>query len=286
MKTKLLSEWLYEAGQRLAVCTDKPQLEAQVLAGHVLGHSRTWVLAHSDAVVSGNALEQLAQMIDRRLAGEPLPYLLGHWEFYGIDFVVTSAVLIPRPETELLVENALAWLRTHPGVYMADVGTGSGCIAVSVAQNCPDVEIYATDCSLQALRIASINIKNFGLNERIHVWQGDLLSAVNLKFNLVCANLPYIPSSTVKTLDVANHEPISALDGGEDGLDLIRALLADAPRWMAPGGLILLEIESGQGLAAIEAARNILPDARSEVVPDFAGLPRLLRVEYSGERLP
>lgn len=285
MKTNLLGAWLNDTGRRLAACADEPQLEAQVLAGHVLRRSRTWILAHQDEEISAVELEQLALMVNRRLSGEPLPYLLGHWEFYGVDFVVSPAVLIPRPETEFLVENALAWLQEHAGSHMADVGTGSGCIAVSVAQNCADVEIYATDSSPRALRIASINIKNYRLDERIHLWQGDLLSAVNFRFDLVCANLPYIPSSTVKTLDVANHEPISALDGGEDGLDLIRRLLTDSPRWMAPGGLMLLEIESGQRQTACEAVRKILPDASSEVLYDLAGLPRLLRVEYAGKGL-
>lgn len=285
MKTKLLSEWLNEAGQRLAACADEPNLEAQVLAGHVLRHSRTWVLSHQDTELSSEDAEQLSQMVERRLNGEPLPYLLGHWEFYGIDFMVSPAVLIPRPETELLVENALAWLSAHPGGSMADVGTGSGCIAVSVARNCAEVEIYATDCSSKALRIASINSKNYGYENRIHMWHGDLLSAVNFKFDLVCANLPYIPSSTVKALDVALHEPLSALDGGEDGLDLIRRLLADSPRWMAPGGLMLLEIESGQGQTALQTARDILPHASAEIVCDLAGLPRLLRVKFAGEGL-
>jgi release factor glutamine methyltransferase len=225
----------------------------------------------------------MENLIGRRLGGEPLPYILGYWEFYGLEFQVTSQVLIPRPETELLVEEALKWLRAHPGRRRAaDVGAGSGCISITLAQRVPDLRITALDTSRDALSVARHNASRLAPDRLIFLVQSDLLSAVNGPYDLVCANLPYIPSEILAGLEVSQHEPVLALDGGEFGLDLITRLLQSAPLWLADGGLLLLEIESGQGKIVPEIASQYLPQSRIQLLHDLAGHPRLVSIEKPG----
>lgn len=279
MTSNRLEAWLRTAVKTLTGIADNPLLEAQVLAGHVLQKPRTWLIAHPEKVLLPDEESQLNGYLARRVAGEPLPYLLGYWEFFGLDFMVTPDVLIPRPETELLVENALNWLKRNPNSRVVDVGTGSGCIAISIALNAPHAEILAVDISRPVLRIASNNIKRHQVDQRISLVQADLLTSFTGPFDLVCANLPYIPQAKLIELEVTKHEPRLALDGGVDGLVLVNRLLSDAPRWMATGGVMLLEIESGQGQSALDAAHHWLPMANLHILPDLAGLPRLLVVE-------
>ena len=175
-------------------------------------------------------------------------HLIGHWEFYGLDFGVTPAVLIPRPETELMVERAQAWLQQHPHLRRgADVGTGSGCIAISLAKQIKDLRVLAMDRSWEALQVARRNAVFHQVTERVAFVQGDLLTAVKGPFDLVCANLPYIPRSSLESLSVAHHEPRQALDGGSDGVSWIRQLIDDAPRWLSAPALMLLEMQYDQG---------------------------------------
>lgn len=251
-----------------------------MILSHVLGQPRASLLARPETGLAAGQAQQLDELLARRAAGEPLPYLIGHWEFYGLDFLVTPDVLIPRPETELLVEQALAWLRLHPGRRrVADVGTGSGCIAAAVALNAPDVHVLAVDRSLRALHVARENLLRHAVLGRVALAQMDLLNAAAGPLDLICANLPYIPSPTLDGLDVARHEPRAALDGGADGLDLVRRLLATAPRLVSPGGLLLLEVEAGHGESAPALARELLPRADVALLADLAGLPRLLRIQ-------
>jgi release factor glutamine methyltransferase len=285
--------------ERLVPLSDSPSLEAQVLLAHVLEKPRAWVLAHPEAELSAVQLEALDDALRRLEAGEPLPYVLGHWEFYGLDFALTPDVLIPRPETELLVEQALAWLRRRPPapLWAADVGTGSGCIAVSLAVHAPDLHVVATDLSRPALQTARRNALRHGVADRIHLVQSDLLSPFPLSpasranttspypltsissFSLLLSNLPYIPTETLAALPVASREPCLALDGGPDGLSLLRRLLEQAPSRLAPGGLLLLEIEAGQGAAALDLARQAFPGAEVRLLEDLAGRDRVVRVE-------
>lgn len=272
--------WLAYARRRLAAVSDTPLQEAQVILSHVLDLPRASLLARPETELADEQARRLEDYLRRRADGEPLPYLIGHWEFYGLDFLVTPDVLIPRPETELMVEQALDWLRLHPARRRAvDVGTGSGCIAAAVAVNVTDVRLLAVDRSLRALRVAQQNLSRHAMPGQVALAQMDLLEAVAGPLDLVCANLPYIPSSTLNGLDVAHHEPRAALDGGADGLDLVRRLLASMPRLIAPGGLILLEVEAGHGHAAPAIARALLPRAAVDLLPDLAGRPRLLRIE-------
>lgn len=279
MTNKPLREWLKTAIGELSRISDEAVLEAQVLCGHVLGKTRSWVLAHDDFEPGAEDETRLNGVLKRRLAGEPLPYITGERAFYGLDFIVSPAVLIPRPETEMLVDEALKWMRLHRAEKVADVGTGSGCIAVSIAKNLPEAHVWGVDRSREALRIAGANIKRYGLQERVLLWQGELLEATSGSFDVVCANLPYIPSGTVDELAVAKFEPRLALDGGADGLDLIRWLLRDAKRWLAAGGLMLLEIERGQGETGLQAAQEEFGYANVRLLNDLAGLPRLLCIE-------
>ena len=269
---------------------ETPALDAQVLLAHVLGKNRAWVMAHPEAQLTPEQESALETAIAQRQAGTPLPYILGEWEFFGLDFEVTPDVLIPRPETELLIETALAWLRTHPQhVYrFLDVGTGSGCIAVTLAVHVPRARIVATDISPAALAVAFGNAVKHGVEERIDFVEADLLPVDNGQWttdgglstiNLIAANLPYIPDETLIELDVYTHEPALALDGGPDGLDLIRRLLALIAGKMDAGSLVLFEIENRQGAAAHLLARAAFPNAEIFIKKDLAGHDRLLVIE-------
>lgn len=271
---------LSQIRSRLERQSETAALDAQVLLAHILDKPRAWVLAHPEAPLSPEQAEDLARALARLENGEPLPYILGHWEFFGLDFRVTPAALIPRPETELLVERALEWLRQHPERRLAaDVGAGTGCIAVALAMHVPDLRLLVCDRSLEALRVAQENIRRHRVQERAFCLQADLLPALGRKIDLICANLPYIPSATLRTLSVARWEPTLALDGGPDGLSLIGRLLELAPLALAPGGLALLEIEATQGTAALQLARTAFPAAQVELFPDLAGRDRLISIQ-------
>jgi release factor glutamine methyltransferase len=270
---------LYQVRSRLEEQSETAALDAQVLLAHVVGKPRSWVLAHPDLVLTSEQAENLETALIRLEAGEPLPYVLGHWEFFGLDFWVTPATLIPRPETELLVERAIEWLREHPGCRFAvDSGAGTGCIAISLAAHILDLHLLACDIFKDALLVAQRNIHRHGVQGRVACLQADLLPAVGRKIDLICANLPYVPSGTLKELRVSHWEPIQALDGGPDGLSVIRRLLMDAPETLAPGGLILLEIEATQGAPALQLARSAFPNASVELICDLAGRDRLISI--------
>jgi release factor glutamine methyltransferase len=251
-----------------------------VLLAHLLGKPRAWVLAHPEAELNAGQQAGLEVLLQRLENGEPLPYVLGRWEFFGLEFAVTPAVLIPRPETELLVEQALAWLRGHPSARSAaEVGVGSGCISVSLAVHIPDLKIAATDLSLAALEVACANARRHRAAGRIDFVVADLLPPGRAQFDLICANLPYIPSDSLGELAVSRAEPRLALDGGPDGLRLIRRLLAGAPTRLRQPGLLLLEIEAGQGPVALALAQATFPQARVHLHTDLAGRNRLVAVE-------
>jgi release factor glutamine methyltransferase len=276
-----IASLLAELPARLAAISTTSQLDAQVLLAHVLERPRAWVLAHPEATLSPARMAALESALARLQAGEPLPYVLGAWEFYGLSFQVTPAVLIPRPETELLVETALAWLRRQPERRQAyDVGAGSGCIAIALAVHVSDLQVTASDLSAAALAVARRNARQHQVTERVRLLQADLLSAARFhSIDLLCANLPYIPRATLHRLPIYGREPTLALDGGPAGLDLIERLLRQAPGCLAPGGLALLEIEAGQGPAAAALARIACPAAEVTVQPDLAGHDRLLVIQ-------
>lgn len=278
---------------------ETPALDAQVLLAHVTGQNRAWVLAHPEASLTPEQESAIETAIRQLQDGMPLPYVIGHWEFFGLDFDLTPDVLIPRPETELLVETALGWVRTHPeaAYRFMDVGTGSGCIPVALAVHVPRATITATDISPAALAVAHRNAQKHGVEDRITFVECDLLPqtiddrpwTVNpdtstvyhplSTVNVFTANLPYIPTETLTGLDVYNREPTLALDGGSDGLDLIRRLLALLTAKTAKGSLILLEIEERQGAAVQALARAAFPNAEIQIKKDLAGIDRLAIIE-------
>jgi release factor glutamine methyltransferase len=281
-----LDEAITDLASRLAPLSETAGLEAQLLLAYILHKSRAWVLSHPEVVLTPAQQSELERSAACRLSGEPLPYILGHWEFFGLDFQVTPAVLIPRPETELLVEHALDWLRRHPTCRQAaDVGTGSGCIAIALASRIPDLRILATDISPQVLEIARRNAAQHGVSERITFVQADLLKLPGeyhtVPFDLVAANLPYIPRQALAELPVSRFEPTLALDGGDDGLDLIRRLLQQAPGTLSPQGCLLLEIEARQGESASALAKAAFPQAQIQLLPDLGEYNRLVEVVLS-----
>lgn len=278
----LISETLTDLRQRLTQVSQSPDLDSQVLLAHVLDKSRAWILAHPEGSLTNEEILALEAAATRLETGTPLPYVLGQWEFFGLKFRITPETLIPRPETELLVENALTWLNQHPKYRLAlDVGTGSGCIAIALASRISDLKIIATDKSFSALDVARVNALQLGTLQQVDFLQANLMPPVQSKFNLICANLPYIPTSTLHTLKVYGKEPELALDGGTDGLDLIRSLIYLAAYSVSPGGLILLEIESSQGGVGSSLAKTVFPDAHIQILPDLAGLDRLLRIQIA-----
>lgn len=277
--TNDLGSWLKKAKNLLQSQTDTPLLEAQVLAAHILQKPRAWVLSHPECPLDPMQLEALDEALTHLSAGIPLPYLTGTQEFFGIPFKVSPAVLIPRPETELLVETALEYLHLHPSARrVVDLGTGSGAIAICIAREIPNAHIIATDISPEALQVARVNARRHQVDRRISFLLADLAYPLNGPLDLVTANLPYVPSIDVKQLTVAKYEPATALDGGPDGLNLIARLLRDLPRLLASPGMALLEIEYRQRKAAIQLAKGFFPLAKIEVRQDYAGNDRLLQI--------
>jgi len=270
---------------QLSPISDTPALDASVLLAHIIDKPRTWVMAHPDLALTCDQQKELADSLERLERGEPFPYVLGHWEFFGLELDVTPDVLIPRPETELLVEKAIVWLQeSSTPRTIADVGTGSGAIAVALAANIPDVHILATDISKKALEVAKKNARKFKVEKRIDFVECDLLPA-NSSFmhltppvDLICANLPYIPTETLRHLPIFGREPTLALDGGADGLELVRRLLSLAPEWLAPYGMMLLEVESSCAKQTLELAHNMFPEARINLHQDLARRDRLLEI--------
>jgi len=266
--------------------SDSALLDAQVLIAHIINKPRAWVLAYPEASLSAGQIEDIERALSRLKRGESLPYVLGHREFYGLDFIVTPHTLIPRPETELLVEHALAWLETHPSRRrVVDVGTGSGCISIILAKHIPNLSMFGTDLSWHALRVARKNAYRYKLKGQVRFIQCDLLSGIQASFDLICANLPYIPTQRLQKLQVFKKEPTLALDGGLDGFHLLRRLLQQAPARLAPGGLLLLEIDASHPEKAQALARGLFPNAEINVFPDLAGENRLLSIQDQSEAI-
>ncbi len=274
---------LRAAAEALAARSESPQMEAQVLLSRLLDLDRARLLAYPERTLTPNQRSRYESLVRQRAGGVPLPYLTGRRAFYRHEFVVSPEVLIPRPETEHLVEAGLAWAGARAphgeGLTLVDVGTGSGAIAVSLAAALPRATVHAIDISPTALAVACCNARRVGVtNVRFH--QGHLLEALPAAapLDLVAANLPYIPSAELESLAVARHEPRLALDGGPDGLALFRQLLRQAPARVAPSFCLLLEVGAGQGRAVQELCRAAFPGARIRVVRDYAGHDRVVEV--------
>jgi release factor glutamine methyltransferase len=304
-----VGEALARASERLrAAGSETPRLDAELLLGWSIGIGRTGILAHPDAPVGADAEAAFEAAVARREAGEPVAYIRGIKEFHGLAFGVDARALIPRPETEALVDEGIAEVMRRlaertgeagagPGrggdpIRVADVGTGSGAIAVALAVALRarrvtmgrNVWILATDVSSDALDLARENAVGHATADGMKFSEADLLPPVlpdeGAPLDIVLANLPYVRSGAIAGLPIAaSFEPRLALDGGVDGLDAIRALLARLPDVLMPDGVALFEIGADQGEAAPAAVAETLPGWRSTVLPDLVGLPRVLRVE-------
>jgi len=271
--------WALEELKRARI--DSPALTADLLLGFVLNWNRVRLLSHTEQEMDDASWDRLRRMIQRRANGEPLQYLTGEQEFFGLAFKVTPAVLIPRPETEILVEQAIDLIRNHApsNARFVDVGTGSGCIAVSVAHHIPSSVGWAVDFSAVALKIAQENAKRHGVEHRIGFGQSDLLACFAPKpcLDFVLCNPPYIALDEYDNLptEVKNHEPHEALFGGVSGLDVYRRLVPEAAVRLVAGGYLLLEVGMGQ---ASQVGQLIEKEGLSlqPVLHDLQGIPRCL----------
>jgi len=289
----ILREALQSTTQTLrrAEITDAP-VEAELLLGHVLGMSKTQLYTEPERSLTFIETEHLWHLVRRRLSHEPVAYILGHCEFYGIDFYINYHTFIPRPETELLVEKAveLAHRIYHPGkqITIADVGTGCGAIAVSLALALPRAKIYATDISASALQIAEINCWRHGVNSRVALFQGNLLEPLPQPVDMIVANLPYIESYELKDLspEIRRFEPMMALVGGEDGLDKIQQMLEQMPGKLVThcgrcSAHFLLEIGQGQGEMVTSLISRYFPQSSVELISDLGSIERVVKVGLS-----
>jgi release factor glutamine methyltransferase len=269
---------------------DSARLQAELLLAHVLHKPRLKLYLEFERVPSEPELAALRELVRRRGAREPLQYLVGSVNFCGLELAVNPAVLIPRPETELLAERAWTFLAGRVGAPEApaaalDFGTGSGCLAIALAVHCPAARIWAVDLSPAALEVARSNAARHGVEARIHFLPSDGFTALPAgeRFDLIVANPPYIPTAEIARLqpEVRDHEPRAALDGGPDGLAVIRRLASEAAPWLKPGGRLMLELGDGQA----ETATALLAAAGWGAVTvenDWTNRPRLLIAEHAG----
>lgn len=230
--------------------SDTPRLDTEILLAHVRGCKRIELYTRYDEVLSDEQRDRLRELVRRRAKSEPVAYLVGHREFFGLEFRVTPDVLIPRPDTETLIVELLDAAKAYAEPRILDVGTGSGCIAIAAAVNCPQARVTAIDVSEAALGVAGENAERHGVADRIRFLQGDLFAPLNPneRFELVVSNPPYVAEGELNDLqaEVRLHEPRSALAAGPDGLDVIRRLVSEAPRRLLPGGELLFEISPEQ----------------------------------------
>ena len=277
-----LSTLVRKTARRLeAAGVDDARIEADLIWMTALGTDRAALYAAFSEAPAPEAARRAEALCERRLNREPVAYLMGEREFYGLRIAVGPGVLIPRPETEAVVEETLRLVEGVSAPALADVGCGSGAIAVALAVARPDAVAHALDVAPRALELTARNAAANGVSERIRVAESDLLAALPGRVNAVAANLPYVASAEIPLLEpeVSRFEPREALDGGEDGLDLVRRLLAEAGEHLLPGGALILEIDPRQSAAAQSAARGCFPAARVRVERDIAGRERVLVVE-------
>jgi len=280
-----LAEALGQGRRLLSGISDEAQLEAELLLTHALHTDRVHLyrrlhdpLLYEDEITFNGLLE-------RRLNHEPVPYIIGCKEFYGLDFRVTPAAIIPRPETELLVEIVLdeahRLIQSRPAVTIADVGVGSGSIVCALVASLPQARVIAIDISAQALALANANAQRLSLSERIRFLQGDLLEPLRAPLDIIVANLPYVRMADWERLppEIRHFEPRQGLDGGSDGLRVIARLLRQAPNYLTRDGALCIEIGDQQGKTAGKLAKAAFPQANVEIRQDIAGLDRAVLVQ-------
>jgi release factor glutamine methyltransferase len=279
-----VGEALAWAREVLAGAAHSEPLDAALLLAHVTGVARALLVAYPERELTPGQAVHFRELVEQRAAGTPVAYLTGHRAFYDRDFIVSPDVLIPRPESEHLIGCVRAWAGDRAGLRVVDVGTGSGALAITLAAHLRAARVWAVDVSAAALAIARQNAARH--NVAITVVQGDVLEPLlqaAQPVDLIVANLPYIPRADLADLDVACHEPALALDGGPDGLDVIRWLLAQAPQVLTAGGFLALEVGAGQGAAVRALAAAAFPGATICVEQDYAGHDRIVCIERGHE---
>lgn len=276
-----IREALQQAAARLTSASPSARLDAEVLLGHLLHVSRTTLLADSQRPLDVFELAAYDQLVARREALEPVAYLVGHKEFYGFDFLVDHRVLVPRPETELVIERTLEWAsrRAIRVRTVADIGTGSGCLAITLALLLPNADIYAVDLSPAALAVAKLNARRHNVEQRVMLLQGSGCEPLPNAVELIVSNPPYTVLADVDE-NVHRWEPHLALDGGaEQGFAIPAQILGQARDFLLPEGAMFMEFGAWQGRRALEAAQALFPEARISIYQDLAGLDRVIAIE-------
>jgi release factor glutamine methyltransferase len=276
---RTVGEALHEAASRLAKISDDPRLEADVLMAHAMRIDRAHLLARLHDPLDAAMPRDFEALLARRLAREPLAYIVGVREFYGIEIACGPGALIPRPESELLVDVALDAVRERGARRIADVGTGAGAIAVAIAVHARDVRVTAIEWSALALSVARRNVEAHGVAERVELREGDLVEGTG-EFDVIVANLPYVSEAEWEGLapEIREHEPREALVGGARGTEVIERLIAMAPAHIVAGGVAAVEIGDTQGEAVVAAVRGAFREGECSVMKDLAGLDRVVVV--------
>lgn len=261
-----------------AASSPSARLDAEVLLADVLGLRRVDLYARPELALTPAQEERYRMLLERRALREPVSYLVGRKEFFGLTFLVDRRVLIPRPETEVLVERALAWVEGRRGrPAIADIGTGSGCIAVALASRLPEARIYATDISTEALEVAAENVRRHGVERQVVLLHGDLGDPLPEQVDLLVANPPYTVWDTLPA-GITAYEPQLALDGGDDGLAVYRRLLPRLRAHLRAGGAAMVEVGDGQAEAVQRLSREMVGEVPLRSWPDYAGLPRVVEI--------
>jgi release factor glutamine methyltransferase len=274
-----LRDWLAQAESQLSAGPhpDRAKPDAETLLLHLIGKNKAWLMAHAEDDFAGCTAIRYSSMIERRRKGEPIQYITGETEFYGLPFRVTPDVLIPRPETEILVERVGTLVPLFPKPRIVDVGTGSGAIAIALAHDWPCTQISAIDVSNSALDLAMSNARRTGFADQIRFLHGDLLAPVKGEtFDMIVSNPPYVPAADRNSLsvEVRDHEPAVALFAGIDGLEIYRRLIPAAFAALAPGGFLALEIGFGQP-PAIDSLLIEAGFSDIQFTPDLQGISRV-----------
>lgn len=259
--------------------SDTPRLDAEILLAHARNCPRIALYTQFDEPLSDPVRARMRELVQRRAKFEPVAYLVGHREFFSLDFVVTSDVLIPRPDTETLVMSALDAAKPFVQPKILDLCTGSGCVAISIAKNCPSASVTATDLSEPALNVARQNAEKHQVESRMEFHQGDLFAALppEARFEVIVSNPPYVRTDELADLstNTLKYEPRGALDGGPDGLDLVRRIVAAAASWLEPGGSLFFEISPEQGSEVVRLLEQQRQFTEIRLIKDLAGRPRV-----------
>ncbi len=274
-----IADWRYQSRKILSEISETAEIEVNAILCDVLKTDIAWCLANSNLVLDQGKVIELNEKLKSLIIGIPLPYVLRKKEFFGHEFFIDESVLIPRPETELLVETAIEWINRHDKTSkVVDIGCGSGVIIISLLKNFFYIKGYGIDISRRALNVSNRN-KNYHGIENLEFVQMNCLSGISSKFDLIVANLPYIPEDSLSDLKVSKFEPDLALNGGKDGLLVINQLIEQIPSHLNSPGLALLEIQYDQSARVIQTAQNFLPNAAISVIKDYSSQDRIIKIE-------